>query len=69
MVRRSVPQEIYLWGGSAALPDKEVELDANDLVRTKHALTTATRHAQAREWLVPLPAQREVLKPKGRTAA
>ena len=50
-------QEVFLWDSSIPLPDKEFELDANDLVRTKHALTTATHRAQDRVWLERLLAQ------------
>jgi len=50
-------QEVYLWDGSAALPDNEVELDANDLARTKHALTNAIHRAHDRVWLELLLAQ------------
>ena len=52
-------QEVYLWDAAASLPDKEVELDANDLSRTKHALKTAVHRAQDRVWLEPLLAQLE----------
>lgn len=50
-------QEVYLWDGSVSLPDKEVELDANALGRTKHALMTAIHRGQDRVWLEPLLAQ------------
>ena len=50
-------QEVYLWDASVPLPEKEVELDANDLARTKHALTTAIHRGQDRVWLEPLLAQ------------
>ena len=52
-------QEVFLWDSSASLPDKEVDLDANDLARTKHALTTAVHRAQDRFWLESLLAQLE----------
>ena len=50
-------QEVYLWDASVPLPEKEVELDANDLARTKHALTSEIHRAQDRVWLEPLLAQ------------
>jgi hypothetical protein len=52
-------QEVYQWDASAPLPDQEVELDEDDLARTKHALTTATHRAQDRVWLEPLLKQLE----------
>ncbi len=52
-------QEVYRWDSSASLPDKEVELDANDQAHTKHALTTAVHRGQDRGWLEPLLAQLE----------
>ena len=50
-------QEVYLCDASTPLPDKEVELDANDLARTKRALTTAVHRAQDRGRLEPLVVQ------------
>ena len=52
-------QEVFLWDSSIPLPDKEFELDANDLARTRHALTLAVHRAQDRVWLEPLLAQLE----------
>jgi hypothetical protein len=50
-------QEVYVWDASTPLPDKEFELDSNDVARTKHALTTAVHRGQDRVWLEPLLAQ------------
>ena len=52
-------QEVYLWDASASLSEKEFELDANDLARTKQALTTEIHRGQERVWLEPLLGQLE----------
>ena len=57
VVSRSVTQEINIWDGSATLPGRIVELDANDLAGTKHALTNAIHCGQDLVWLEPLLAQ------------
>ena len=57
VVGTSVPQEIYRWDGSATLPGRIVELDANDLAGTKHALTNAIHRGQDCVWLEQLLAQ------------